>query len=145
MIVYLDTSALVKLYVAESKSAEVRKMIRKADSVATSRVAYPEARSAFARRHREGALTPAGIRKAVSALDRDMDAYVIVELQEHVARQAGLLAERHSLRGFDAIHLASALDLGLLAGRMPAFVTFDDRQARAADEEGLKAFGASRR
>jgi predicted nucleic acid-binding protein len=137
MILYLDTSALVKLYVAEAGSSDVRKRLKAAERVATSRVAYPEARSALARRQREGALTAAGLKKAVSALDRDLETYVVVELYEHVAREAGHLAEKHSLRGFDAIHLASALELGFLTGTPPTFLTFDDRQERAAIKEGF--------
>lgn len=137
MILYLDTSALVKLYVAETGSGEVRKKLRQADHAATSRVAYPEARSALARRRREGAISSAGLQRAVSALDRDMGSLVIVELNESVARRAGELAERHALRGFDAIHLASALELGLLTGSPPVFIAFDERQALAAAAEGI--------
>lgn len=137
MILYLDTSAMVKLYVTEKGSGDVRKRLRRADHAATSRVAYPEARSALARRCREGTLTSEGLRRAVSALDRDMGSLVIVELHEGVARRAGELAERHSLRGFDAIHLASALELGHLINSSPVYLTFDERQALAAASEGL--------
>ena len=137
MIVYLDTSALVKLYVAEDSSVDVRAHVRRAEQVASSRVAYPEARSALARRHREGAITAKGLRRAVSALDRDMGSLVVVELYGGVARIAGELAERHALRGFDAIHLASALELARLLGSLPRFVSFDDRQSEAAAAEGL--------
>ena len=52
MILYLDTSALVKLYAREVGSAEVKRAVARADLVATSLVAYVEARSAFARKHR---------------------------------------------------------------------------------------------
>lgn len=138
MILYLDTSAMVKLYVTEKDSSEVRKRLRRADHAATSRVAYPEARSALARRCREGALTSHGLRRAVSALDRDMDSFVIIELNEGVARRSGELAERHALRGFDAIHLASALELGHLTSSSPVFMTFDEPQAMAAASEGLQ-------
>ena len=49
LILYLDTSALVKLYVRERGSARVRAQVGKADAIATSVVAYAEARAAFAR------------------------------------------------------------------------------------------------
>lgn len=137
MILYLDTSALVKLYVAEKDSQTVRKSVQGADRVATSRIAYPEARSALARRHREGMLTSKGLRRAVSALDRDVGGFVIVELVESVARLAGELAERYALRGFDSIHLAGAVELGHLVGTAPVFMTFDARQSQAAASEGL--------
>ena len=53
MILYLDTSALVKLYVRERGSAQVRAHVNNADVIATSVVAYAEARAAFARLRRE--------------------------------------------------------------------------------------------
>lgn len=137
MTLYLDTSSLVKLYVRERGSAGVKSRVASAAVVSTSRVAYPEARAAFARRHREGGLRTAGLRRAVSALDRDLAAFLVVELDETVAREAGHLAERHALRGFDAIHLASALTLGRLLGAAPSFVAFDDRLVATALAEGL--------
>ena len=57
MILYLDTSSLVKLYVDEDCSEIVREWVEEAEVVATSRVTYPEALSAFARRWNRGDLT----------------------------------------------------------------------------------------
>ncbi len=48
MILYLDTSALVKLYVSEEGSEIVRGAVESAGRVATSRIAYAEARAALA-------------------------------------------------------------------------------------------------
>jgi predicted nucleic acid-binding protein len=135
---YLDTSALVKLYVQEAGSAEVARQVDGAAVVATSRVAYPEARAALARRCREGAISAPALRRAVSALDRDLGCYVVVELVASVARRAGALAEQHSLRGFDAIHLASALELAQLGGVVPAFMAYDRAINAAAAAEGLQ-------
>jgi predicted nucleic acid-binding protein len=56
MILYLDTSALVKLYVEEIGSNEVKKLVKTAQIVSTSRIAYVEARAGFARKLREGEL-----------------------------------------------------------------------------------------
>ena len=60
MILYLDTSSLLKLYVEESGTADVQAGAESAEVVATSVVAYPEGIAAVARRHREGALSPGG-------------------------------------------------------------------------------------
>ena len=137
MNLYLDTSALVKLYVNETHSGEVRKQLKACSLAAISRVAYPEARAALARRHREGGLTAAELRRAVADLGRDMAAFVVVELLEHVALRAGELAEHHALRGFDAVHLASALELRLLVGPGVTFCSFDRLQNEAALREGF--------
>ncbi len=80
-----------------------------AEFVATSAVAYAEARSALARKRRDGAFSPEGHREAVTTLDEEWGTYEVLSATENVARAAGDLAERHALRGFDAIHLASAL------------------------------------
>jgi uncharacterized protein len=136
---YLDTSALVKLYVEEDGSESVARWVAGAGLVATSRVAYPEARAALARRKREGAITSPGLKRVVGDLDRDMASLVIVELTEAVARAAGQLAERRGLRGFDAIHLASAIELGRLLEIPPSFAAADARLMSAAAAEGLAA------
>jgi len=105
--------------------------------VATSRVAYPEARAALARRQREAAITRAALARAVAALDRDLARFVVVELSAKVAKRAGDLAERRALQGFDAIHLASALEMEELTGAVPSFCCFDDRLREAALAERL--------
>lgn len=109
MILYLDTSALVKIYVEEEGTEAVERAVEEAEWVATSVVAYAEARSALARRERDGALSSEGYREAVASLDEEWETYEGLSVTESVARLAGDLAERHALRGFDAIHLASAL------------------------------------
>jgi len=128
---YLDTSALVKLYVAEAGSDQVRQSVRAAERVVSSRVAYPEARAAFARRQREGGLTATELRGAVRDLNRDFPALLVVELTPEVADLAGEMAERHALRGFDAIHLASAVVFGRMVGQPPEFLSFDAMQMAA--------------
>jgi len=128
----------VKLYVSEVSSARVRADVGRAIRVATSRVAYPEARAAMARRRRERALTAGGLLRAVSDLDRDFSSLVIVELAETLARRAGGLAEKHALRGFDAIHLTSALELQDLLGEPVTFLAFDARLTAAAVAAGLQ-------
>jgi predicted nucleic acid-binding protein len=127
----------VKLYVREPGTIETRASVERASLVATSRVAYPEARAALARRQREAAITAPALARAVSALDRDLQRFVVVELSAKVARRAGDLAERRGLRGFDAIHLASALEIEDLTGALPGFSCYDDRLREAAGVEGL--------
>jgi uncharacterized protein len=54
LIAYLDTSSLVKLYVEEEGSALIRQLVERTELVATSVLAYPEARAALARQGNEG-------------------------------------------------------------------------------------------
>lgn len=127
MICYLDTSALVKLYVQEPGSEMVRKLVDEASVVATSKVAYPEARAALARGFRDGLLEEKDYRQVVAALQNDWPSYLALEVSDSLAWLAGELAEKHRLRGFDAIHLASALTLKIQVKDRVVAACFDDR------------------
>ena len=109
MILYLDTSALVKLYVEEEGSEDVDEAVRNASRVATSSVAYPEARATFARLERDEDLTPEQHRAAVADLDEDWERLGVLDLTRNLSRFWGRLAQKHGLRGFDAVHLGSAV------------------------------------
>ena len=111
MIYYLDTSALVKLYIEEEGSELVREKVGKASLVATSKVAYAEARAAFARCLREGLLDRDSYGKVVGYLNSDWPSFFIMEVTDTVIFKAGELVERYALRGFDAVHMASAVVL----------------------------------
>jgi predicted nucleic acid-binding protein len=130
---YLDTSSLLKIYVDEEGSEEVRQELAEYSSAATSSVTYAEARSAFARRRRDGTLTAAVFRAVKRDLDADWPQYVVVEATAGVCRAAGELAERYALRGFDSLHLATCLQIA--QGTRPGdvgFSSFDQALSRAA-------------
>jgi predicted nucleic acid-binding protein len=135
-MLYVDASALVKLYVEEAGSPAVAGEVERADAVITVRVTYAEARAAMARHRREGGLTTPALRRAVRQLDGDWCTYNLVEVSESLVRRAGGLAERHALRAHDAVQLAAALDVRD-AGADLGFACFDDRLARAAARERL--------
>lgn len=133
MILYLDTSSLVKLYIDEPGTQEVRSLVAEADLVTSSVVAYPEARAALARRRREASLTAAEHRRAKSALDTDWPRLLTLDVTETLGKRAGDLAERHRLRGFDALHLASFLAVAEeFAGEPVQFSSADRALNRAA-------------
>jgi len=136
MIVYLDASCLVKLYVEEDGSADVRLWCDHSAAVATTRLAFVESVSALTRRHREGDLTEIDAGAAVSRLEADWPAFVRVDVDEALA---GDVARRHDLRALDAVHLAAALTLSVAMPDVEVvFVTRDRRQALAAAAEGLR-------
>ena len=137
MILYLDTSALVKLYVRETGTAVMQAHASNAEALATSVVAYAETRAAFARLKHSGLSSEAKHQQRLRQLDHDWDALLKVELAPDVLRSAGDLAEIYGLRGFDAIHLASALWLKARVSAAVDFAVFDRRLAVAADKAGL--------
>ncbi len=133
MTLYLDTSSLVKLYVAEAGSEDVRAQVERATIIATSMIAYPETRAALARRRRERALRPAAFAAARRKFEEDWPKYVAVQVTETICRDAGNLAERYALRGYDSVHLACFLEVAREAGAADTqFSSFDDRLNRAA-------------
>ncbi|TCJ20687.1 PIN domain-containing protein [Rubrobacter taiwanensis] len=142
MILYLETSALVKLYAEEDGTEVVERAVEEAELVVSSVVAYAEARAALARKYREGIFSEEEHREAVEALDEDWETLEKPEVTEELAREAGGLAQEHALRVFDAIHLASALRACDAwsrrgeedSGKAVFFLGFDSNLTRAAGE-----------
>ncbi|WP_421743134.1 type II toxin-antitoxin system VapC family toxin [Cellulomonas sp.] len=133
-IVYLDTSALVKLCVAEPGSALVAALWDGADLVVTSRLADAEVRAVLAGGRRAGRLDGEAAAQALAAWERLWPALHVLELRDVVTAAAAVLVGRHPLRAADALHLASALQL-----RSPDLVVaaWDDHLVAAARAEGL--------
>jgi predicted nucleic acid-binding protein len=130
---YLDTSSLVKLYVAEPGSDTVRKLVDAATIVATSSVAYTETRAALARRRRERALVPAAFASAKKAFEAEWSKYFTVDVTLTLCREAGEFAERYRLRAYDSVHLAAFAAVAREAGvRDTRFSSFDNALNRAA-------------
>jgi predicted nucleic acid-binding protein len=141
LILYLGTSSLVKLYVDEEGSEIVREWVEEAEVVATSRVTYPEALSAFARRWNRGDLTDDEMSLARESFAGDWPIFVLLPVNE---RRAGGLVIEHLLRGFDAVHLAAAQDLlAQFPSEEVVFSSFDGALLRAARTEGLSTLHAT--
>jgi predicted nucleic acid-binding protein len=138
VILYLDTSSLVKIYLPEVDSAAVKRMVDTAEVVASSRLAYVEARAAFARKRRERGLTAKDYRDVLQDFDHDWESYFAVDVSDSLVRLAGQLAEKHALRGYDAIHLSSAVVVRKQGDRPVTFACFDARLSSAARREGLR-------
>lgn len=143
-IYYLDTSALIKRYVAETGSTWIRTL---ADPTApnlllTARLTVVEARSALARRKRAASISDDDHAFAVGMLaNHAFTQYHFVELEGAVVNLAGDLLDRHPLRAYDAVQLASALMINsaLLAADLSGliFLTADDRLLSTAQIEGM--------
>lgn len=138
MMLYLDTSALVKLYVDEPLSQELSAAVDESEAVATSLLAYAEAMAAFARARRDARLSPHGYRHIVDAFEEDWPRYIVVEVTDRLVKSAGNLAASRALRGYDALHLASALSLRERVPSAVMFVAFDRELNIAAKREALR-------
>lgn len=138
MIVYLDTSALVKLFVKEVHSDRIRQAVSGARLIATHAIAYVEACAAFARvAHVRGedALLPALRRN----LDIQWEAWEILNVTEPLIRRAADLAGRYRLRGYDSLHFAAAESaFEVFRSHVPFhFAVFDGQLSDAAKQLGI--------
>lgn len=134
-VLYLDTSALLKAFIAEEGTAKVRAWMQAADVLASSSIAALEVASALARLSREGA-SKAAIGKAHAAFMESWKDFAQVDVDE-VLGEAARLVSKHPVRSLDAIHLASALRIQS-SGHEIHFACFDGRLNAAAHQEGLK-------
>jgi len=132
VIGYLDTSAFVPLLVVEPSTPLCRRLWDDADAVVSSRLLYVEAAAALAQGVRIGRLTEKQRRRAVTLLDDLWREFEVVEVDEPLAREAADLAHRYGLRGYDALHRASAYQLD----------DGDDLVAAAGDQALLAAWAA---
>jgi uncharacterized protein len=131
----------VKLYVEEPGSASVRGQINEATVATTSSITYVEARAALARRRRAGHISAADHQRLVNILDSDWERYVRLDVTDGVLREAAALSDRHSLRAYDAVHLASALTARRQFEGNLLFACWDDGLSAAASREGLRLTG----
>lgn len=131
MIAYFETSALLPLIIEEPGSLPAARLWDAAQYVVSVRLVYAEARAALAQAARLGGLPPKRLPGAVSTLDGLYTQLDLVDADDRLVRRAGDLAERHSLRGYDAIHLAGAERLG----EETAVLVAGDRQLCAAAYE----------
>ena len=144
---YLDSSALVKRYLPEIGTAWVRALTDPAtgNTISSAEITRVEVAAAFSARHR----APGGITRrerdgAVRLLSRHCTAeYRLVAANQRILDRAVDLTQRHRLRGYDAVQLATALavEVSLRAARLPGltFVAADIDLVAAARAEGLSA------
>lgn len=138
MILYLDTSALVKLYVSEKNSDTVTAFFQSAKVAATSLVAHVETLSALNRMKRERRLTAAQADKAKKSFEKDWVDYLVVKMDATLMKRAGQLVESFPLKAYDAIHLASAERLLHRAKSTVTFACFDKQLNAAARALGFE-------
>ena len=142
---YLDTSALMKLFIREDGSDRVRAPAggrRGAQVLLVSRLGYTEASVSLARLVHLGRLAAVDLPRHLGSLDDYWDRSIQeVGLTEAVLEEARQLAQRFPLRTYDAIHLASAREARrMLRGVFESevqFLAFDGALLKAAQEVGF--------
>ena len=134
MIAYFDTSAFVKLLIAEPGSAETGRIWDAASRCVSSVLLYPESRAALSRARRDRRLSQAALRTAIEDFEARWAGVESILTGVPLARRAGALAHQYGLRGYDAVHLASA---ETIASEEVVLVSADGALCAAARHLGL--------
>lgn len=132
MVLYVDTSAVLKRYVRERDSEVAVSLMSSDPVIATSRITEIEVRRNLAR-----LLDPDDALQAKRRFLADLDAFALIAIDATTCSEAARVAEQTGCRSLDSIHVASALR----AGRATTILTFDVRQAQAARSVGLQVIG----
>ena len=142
MILYLDSSAIVKKYVSESGSVEVQSAIEQAEAVATTVVSRAEVVAALAKAVRM-VIGKKEAEAMVRSFNKGWRDLVRTRVTERLVKHASDLAWSHGLRGYDAVQLASAAAWQQAIGRNVTLCTFDLKLWEAARVIGLFVFPAN--
>ncbi len=136
MRLYFDSSALTKLLLEESGSTWTHECWKDFKDRITSRVAYVEVRSALAAAHRAKRIDDPELVLARRVFEEIWSRIDVIECEQILIEEAGDVAEARALRGFDAVHLASALQ-ARSADTTVCMLTWDNELASATYESGI--------
>lgn len=145
---FFDSSSLVKKYISETGTNWVRNIFSAvpAHEIYVSRITEVEVTAAIVRRKKGGSLSASDAALAIQQLRSDfLTRFRILDVAANVATQACAVVETHALRGYDAVQLASAINIYnrlLSLGANPSQVSFtfissDNELNTAAQIEGL--------
>ena len=137
MILFCDTSALIKLYIHETDSDLVRVQLASADSIAVCRITWAEAHAAFSRRARETPANAEIIEAAQNGLAKDWAHFGVFEVNQDLVERAGEYADIFALRGYDSVQLAAAHETARISQSPVLFACFDVRLNKAAKALGM--------
>jgi len=140
MIAYLDASALVKRYVAEAGSAEVNGLISEAEALGTAVISRAEVSAALAKAVQVKSVSKNAGTSALQAFTADWDNLIRLQLTEVLVARAAALAWEQGLRGYDAVHLATALFWHETLDEAVTVATYDRELWNSAKTSGLSVW-----
>ena len=143
MFLYLDTSALVKRYVAEARSDDVIALMNDTPAAGTALITQTEIAAALVRARREGRLSRDEARQAHGKFLQEWQDLGRVPITNALLTRADTVAWTHELRAYDAVQLAAALtcqDTIAPLGEDVMFACFDNQLRGAAGAAGLQTW-----
>ncbi len=142
MICFLDSSALVKRYIDEAGTEQVRLLMSADHRIVVSWLAYPEVLSAVTRRS-IGKLPDSEMQRFREQLSEDFSRFLILDVAGQAIEAVDKIIASHGLRGADSIHLATALWFARSVDEPVLFVASDRELIAAAKSELLSALDPS--
>jgi len=139
-MIYADSSALVKRYVKEAGSVRLAEILSFSDVVATSKLAFPELLSVFARKRRSRELSETSFRATVRRFEEDWKDFLVVDFHDDLLPLIKTLVVKYALKGADSVHLSSALWLSESSRMSVVFSASDEQLLKAARAERLEVF-----
>jgi uncharacterized protein len=136
-IIYLEPSALLKLYVQEKFTDEVHALLESADVAGASILTYAEMAAAMRRAARMDLIADSEARAAWVAFDHDWPEYMRLKISTPLVERAASLAWEFGLRGYDAVHLAAAMTWQDALETPVILATFDRLLWDAAQKSGM--------
>ena len=125
MILYCDTSALMKLFVKEEHSGLMQNASAASERVVVSMLTWAEMLSALSRKQRTGQVRSAQVVTALEEIEAEWPRYYKLGVDTDLITDAGQLALRHGLRAYDSVQLASARRAQKQLGSNMTFCCFD--------------------
>jgi predicted nucleic acid-binding protein len=140
MIVYLDSSALVKRYIRETGSVEVNALIIGAEAVTTNLISRAEVPAAIMRASRMDIIKSSEAQHAINQFRSEWLSLQRLPVTETTVSRAEALVVNYDLRAYDAVHLAAALLWQEAIGEIMTLATFDRQMWEAAQKLGMNTW-----
>jgi predicted nucleic acid-binding protein len=140
MILYMDTSALIKRYIEEAGSEEVVALMHEADMIGTALITRVEMAGTITRAMRGNRLPEQDGLEILQDFRSDWSGFQLIHIDHALIARADSLASIHGLRGYDAVHLACALTWQGLLDVSVKFATYDRELHEAAKKSGFDVF-----
>lgn len=138
MIVYFDTSALVKRYIEEPGSREVTIVAEDASNFLGSALITPvEMAAAFHKAVSLGAISEALLPEIWQDYLDAWESFTHIQVSESLVKRASRIAFDYKLRGYDSLHLAAAVLWQEFLVASVTLATFDRDLWLAARQAGL--------
>jgi predicted nucleic acid-binding protein len=140
MIVYIDTSALIKRYVREQGTDDVISIVERTDSVGSVILTEVEMAAALAKAVRQGWVQQETAVQAWKDFLGHWLSFTRLSLTTASLERAATLAWEHGLRGYDAMHFSSALSWQDTIDMPVILATYDRELWVAAQNTGMEVW-----